>query len=191
MQKQHQDKAIHQRKVFGFRIINRFKDAEEGVAAIEFGMLALPFLMLIFAILETAVGFFAAQVFESGVDVVGRRIRTGQISSSGTGAVTATQVRDEICSKTIGLFTCADIKLDVKSYPTFPGAPLGTPTDGGGNLDPSGFGFDTGASGAIVVVRAYYEWPIFLDYLWQNISTGVSNGNRLLIATTAFQNEPF
>jgi len=188
MQKQHQKETIHVRKVLGFRIINRFKGSEDGSAAIEFGMVALPFLMLIFAILETAVGFFAAQVFESGVDVVGRRIRTGQIRSTD---VTMSEVRDEICSKTLGLFTCANIKLNVKSYPTFPGAPLTTPTNADGNLDDSAFTFDSGSSGSIVVVRAYYEWPIFLDYLWQNISSGMSNGKRLLVATTAFQNEPF
>ena len=191
MRKQHQEKVIHERRVFGFRIINRFKGSEEGSAAIEFGMVALPFLMLIFAILETAVGFFAAQVFESGVDVVGRRIRTGQVRSTGASAVTASQVRDEICSKTLGMFTCSGIKLNVKSYPTFPGTPLTTPTTAGGDLDDSAFTFDSGSSGSIVVVRAYYEWPIFLDYLWQNVSSGMSNGKRLLVATTAFQNEPF
>ncbi len=184
----HQETQISERKIFGLRIISRFKKSEDGVAAIEFGMLALPFLMLIFAILETAVGFFAAQVFESGVDTVGRRIRTGQIKSN---TVTIGQVRSEICSKTLGLFACNDIKLDIRSYPNFPGAPLTTPTDASGNLDSSAFTYNTGVAGSIIIVRAYYEWPIFLDYLWQNVSTGKSNGKRLLVATTAFQNEPF
>jgi Flp pilus assembly protein TadG len=83
--------------MFGLRISKRFGKSEDGVAAIEFGMLAIPFLMLIFAILETAIGFFAAQVFESGVDNIGREIRTGQIQSSST---TAAKVRTKICSKT-------------------------------------------------------------------------------------------
>jgi len=180
-------KKVHERKLFGLRIINRFRDSEDGVAAIEFGMLALPFLMLIFAILETAIGFFAAQVFESGVDDIGRRIRTGQVQST---TATAAEVRAEVCSKTWGLFKCSDIQLDIQTSAAFPGAPLATPRDAEGNFDASGLGFDTGAAGSIVIVRAYYEWPVFLDYLWQN-AEGLSNGKRLFVATAAFQNEPF
>ncbi len=187
MQNQHPANKVSERKLFGLRIINRFKESEDGVAAIEFGMLAVPFLMLIFAILETAIGFFAAQVFESGVDNMGRRIRTGQVQSSNT---TVTEVRNEICSKTWGLFDCDNIKLDIKTFNAFPDTPLTTPTDADGNLDDSEMAYDTGNPSEIVIVRAYYEWPIFLDYLWKDV-TGLSNGSRLLVATAAFQNEPF
>ncbi len=187
MQTKHQFKTNSRHSFFGLQTIRRFKDDEDGVAAIEFGMLALPFLMLIFAILETALGFFAAQVFESGVDTVGREIRTGQIQSDTT---TATQVRDKICAETWGLFECASIQLDVKTYVNFPDAPLTTPRDVDGNFDNSGLSFDTGSAGSTVIVRAFYEWPVFLDILWQSV-TGLSNGKRLLVATTAFQNEPF
>lgn len=187
MQKQHQVNQISERKLFGLRIIKRFNKSEDGVAAIEFGMLALPFLMLIFAILETAIGFFAAQVFESGIDSVGREIRTGQIQSTST---TAAEVRTKVCANTWGLFDCNAIQLDVKTYAVFPDTPLTTPRDADGNFDNSALGYDTGAAGSIVIIRAYYEWPIFLDYLWQNVS-GLSNGARLFVATTAFQNEPF
>ena len=187
MQNKHQLNKASTRKIFGLQTIRRFKKSEDGVAAIEFGMLALPFLMLIFAILETAIGFFAAQVFESGVDNVGREIRTGQVQSSST---TMAAVRTKICAQTWGLFDCNSIQLDVKTYAVFPDTPLVTPRDGSGNFDNSALGFNTGTPGSIVIVRAYYEWPVFLDYLWQNVS-GLSNGKRLLVATTAFQNEPF
>ncbi len=187
MQKQHQNSKLSERKLFGLRIINRFRKSEDGVAAIEFGMLIMPFLVLIFAILETALGFFAAQIFESGVDGVGREIRTGQL---GTVSSNAEAVRQKICDKTLGLFTCSDIKIDVKTYAVFPDTPLGAPRDADGNLDPAAFEFNTGCSGDIAIVRAYYEWPIFLDYMWQNVAR-LSNGARLLVATAAFQNEPF
>ncbi len=187
MQKQHQVNQVSERKLFGLRIIKRFNKSEDGTAAIEFGMTALPFLMLIFAILETAIGFFAAQVFESGIDSVGREIRTGQIQSTST---TAAEVRAKVCAKTWGLFNCDAIQLDVKTYNVFPDAPLTTPRDDEGNFENSGMTFDTGSSGSIVIIRAYYEWPIFLDVLWQGVA-GLSNGARLFVATTAFQNEPF
>ena len=187
MHNQHQVNQVSERKLFGLRLIKRFNKSEDGVAAIEFGMLALPFLMLVFAILETALGFFAAQVFESGVDSVGREIRTGQINSTST---TAAQVRTKICEKTWSLFDCNAIQIDVNTYAVFPSTPLTTPRNGAGNFDNTGLQYDTGVAGSIVIVRAYYEWPIILDYLWQNVS-GLSNGARLFVATTAFQNEPF
>ncbi len=187
MQTQHQDKNVYARRIFGLRIVNRFRKSEDGVAAIEFGMLVLPFMVLLFAIIETALGFFAAQVFEAGVDTVGRRIRTGQVVSNTT---SITEVRDEICSRTLGLFTCADIKVDVQKLDSFPDSPLSAPRDDDGNIDDSGFGFCTGQSGSIIIARVYYEWPIFLDYMWRN-STNLSNGKRVFAATTAFQNEPF
>ncbi len=173
--------------MFGLRIVNRFHKSEDGVAAIEFGMLVLPFMVLLFAIIETALGFFAAQVFEAGVDSVGRRIRTGQIVSSST---SETELRDEICSKTLALFTCADIMLDVQRLDSFPSSPPTTPKDADGNIDDSGFDFCSGVSGSIILARVYYEWPVFFDYMWRN-SSNLSNGKRVFVATTAFQNEPF
>lgn len=186
MQNKRQSGTANPKKPANIRLFRRFKRSEDGVAAIEFGMVALPFLILLFAILETAIGFFAAQVFESGVDSVGRSIRTGQSRSS---SYTLSQMKTAICGKTLGMFKCGDIQLDVRTYTTFPNAPLTTPRLNG-NLDTAAFQYDTGLPNSIVIVRAYYEWPIFLDYLWQS-SGSLSNGKRLFVATAAFKNEPF
>jgi hypothetical protein len=39
-------------------------------------------------------------------------------------------------------------------------------------------------------VRFYYEWPIYLSLLNNNLGN-LSNGSRLLVATAVFRNEPF
>ena len=49
------------------RVARRFVRQQSGVAAVEFGMIAAPFLALIFAILETSVIFFAGQALETAV----------------------------------------------------------------------------------------------------------------------------
>jgi hypothetical protein len=78
----------------------------------------------------------------------------------------------------------------VKTYTNFQDIPNDSPKDTNGNLDTSGMSYSPGGAGAITVVRAYYEWPVVLDYLWAN-SSQMSNGKRLLAATSAFRNEPF
>jgi Flp pilus assembly protein TadG len=49
------------------RLVRRFVRQQDGSAAVEFGMVALPFLGLTFAILETALVFFAGQTLETAV----------------------------------------------------------------------------------------------------------------------------
>ena len=71
---------------------------------------------------------------------------------------------------------------------TFDRIDLSVPvTDGNLNVQEN---YDPGKGGDIVVVRAYYEWPVFVRLLGNDLST-LSNGTHLLVATAAFRNEPF
>ena len=51
-------------------LVRRFVRQEDGVAAVEFALVAAPFLALIFAILETALVFFAGQALETAAGPV-------------------------------------------------------------------------------------------------------------------------
>jgi hypothetical protein len=62
--------------------------------------------------------------------------------------------------------------------------------DDDGNLDPEDFDYDDGGAGDIVVVRAYYQWPLNTDLLGLGLAN-LGNGGRLIAAATAFRNEPF
>ena len=50
--------------------------------------------------------------------------------------------------------------------------------------------YNPGGPGSIVVVRLFYQWPLFVTGLGYNISNLAGN-QRLLAATAAFRNEPF
>ena len=50
--------------------------------------------------------------------------------------------------------------------------------------------YNTGNPGDIVVVQVMYQWPIVLGPLGLNLSN-LSNGNRLLVSTAVFKNEPY
>ncbi len=67
---------------------------------------------------------------------------------------------------------------------------IGNPIDAKGNFDPTILGYSPGGPGDIVVVQLFYQWPLFVTGLGYNIAN-LSNNQRLLIATAAFQNEPY
>src|SRR5262245_15985164 len=83
------------------RLVRRFMRQQDGTAAIEFGMVALPFLGLTFAILETALVFFAGQTLETAVTDSARLIMTGQAQ---TGGWSKEDFKTAVCGKVYGLF---------------------------------------------------------------------------------------
>jgi Flp pilus assembly protein TadG len=179
------------RSTASFRtLLRRFRRNRRGSAAVEFSLVALPFFALLFAIIETAMVFFASQVLETGVQDSGRLLYTHQAQDSG---MTAAQFKQDLCNRVSVLFTCP-IDVDVRFY--LPGATI-TITDPitAGSYDPSGFVYQVPPAGsqATVVVRAFYQWPLIvtgLGYNIANIGRGSSNSKRLLAATTAFHVEP-
>jgi Flp pilus assembly protein TadG len=176
-------KRIARRRLLAFREMRRLARKEDGVAAIEFGMVAAPFLLLVFAILETAFVFFAGQTLETAVSDSARLIMTGQAQQKG---FNQSAFKDAVCEKIYGLFDCAGgVYIDVKKYNAFSGVDLSPPLDASGNFQ-NNMTYQPGCPGDIVVVRLFYKWPIYVSLL-QNMS----GGNRLLIATAAFRNEPY
>ena len=176
-------KRVARRRLLALRQMRRLARKEDGAAAVEFGMVAAPFLLLMFAILETALVFFAGQALETAVADSSRLIMTGQAQQQG---FNQSSFKEAVCAKVYGLFDCANgVHVDVKTYPAFANINLTPPLDGSGNFNPS-MSYQPGGAGDIVVVRLFYQWPIYVALL-QNMS----GNNRLLIATAAFRNEPF
>ncbi len=166
----------------------RFARNERGVTAVEFGLVATPFVALIFAILETALVFFGQQTLETATANAARLIRTGQAQQQG---FTATQFRQTICDQVLDLFNCnSGLEMDVRTYKTFDEINLAKPVDDTGHLAADDFNYVPGHGTDIVVVRVFYEWPTFSTLLGLNLGN-MADGKHLLAATAAFRNEPF
>jgi len=177
--------AIRARPRKAVRILRRFVRHQSGIAAVEFGMVAAPFLALIFAILETALIFFAGQALETAVADSGRMIMTGQAQEQG---FDQNAFKNAVCAKIYGLFDCANgIAIEVKSFPTFAAMTMPTPLDANGNFV-NNFGYQPGGPCSIVLVRLFYQWPVYVSLLGLD---NVAGGKRLLVATSAFRNEPY
>lgn len=166
---------------------SRFAKDRDGAAAIEFAMVATPFFMLLFGIIEIAMIFFASAVIEDGVAEAARDIRTGRLQSAGQ---SEQDFRAAICQRIELIADCSRLRVDVRTFENFSSSSFGAPTGPDGELDDSGFQFDPGEAGDVVVVRVFYDWQL----LGPGFVNGLSNmpGNRRLIASaTAFRNEPY
>jgi len=176
-------------KLLRIKTVRRFARGEDGIAAVEFGIVAAPFLALMFAIMETAIVFFASQTLETAVADSARLIMTGQAQSAAQHD--EAWFKQQACAKILGLFDCTKIKVDVKTYTGFSSINTAKPIDANGNLQ-TNFGYSPGTACEIVVVRLMYEWPMYVSLLGLSGSlSDLANSKRLLMATAAFRNEPF
>jgi Flp pilus assembly protein TadG len=166
----------------------RFGRSEDGGVAVEFAIVAVPFLALLFAILETAIVFFAGQLLETAVADSARLIMTGQAQTKGFNQA---QFKQEVCARIYGLFDCANgISIDVKTYQDFASVAMANPVDQDGKFVDTNFTYTPGGPGDIVVVRLFYKWPVYFSLLGFNLAD-LAGGQRLLVGTAAFRNEPY
>ena len=77
----------------------------------------------------------------------------------------------------------------MKTYSSFTSVTT-TPPITSGQLDTSNMTYDMGQPGSIVVVRLYYQWPIYVSMFSNNLAN-LNGNNRLLVATSVFRNEPY
>ncbi len=173
------------------RLISRFARAREGTTAIEFAIIATPFLMLMFGIIELGMVFMVSTTLQSATDNASRKIRTGEFQTSGAAAKTDFQAL--VCANMNWLqSTCAaKLSVDVQVFPTF------AALSGSGPANPTAFNpnntnFTLPAPSQIVLVRTYYDWNIFTPLLNAAlVNEGAGSGKRLIGAAAAFQTEPF
>lgn len=173
----------------GRKLLGRFRRDSRAATVVEFGIVALPFFLLLFAIIETLLLFFATQTIDHATNRGARLIRTGQAQALG---LTQDDFKREICNAIGGVFNCEDnLRVEVRTYDTFATIDLTPPLDENGNLQAElDFDYDPGEAGDIVVVRAFYEWPLHTNLLGLGLAN-LPNGTHLIAAATAFRNEPF
>lgn len=169
------------------RLTRRFLRKEDGAAAVEFALVATPFLALLFAIIETALVFLAGQALQTATTNAARLILTGQAQSGG---YSATTFKTAVCNNIAPLFDCKNgVYVSVQTYSSFASTSTSAPTTNG-QLNTTSLPFSMGGPNDVVVVQLYYLWPIYVSLLDANLSNQSGN-NRLLIATAVFQNEPY
>jgi Flp pilus assembly protein TadG len=165
-----------------------FAADNKGATAVEFALVAAPFLALVIALIQTFLVFFAQQLLESVVRQSARLVMTGQVQSA---QMSQAAFKQKVCDQIVILFNCNDLMVDMQVANSWSTANTGMPSlafNAAGAVTNT-WQYDPGDSGDIVVLRVMYQWPVFLGPLGFNLSN-LSNGNRLIMSSAAFQNEP-
>ena len=172
------------------KILRRFRRDRRGSAAIEFAFIAPLFFLLLFAIIETAMVFFASQVLETGTQDSARLMLTNQAQNNG---MTQSQFKTSLCNSLAAMFSCGGLYVTVKAYPAgtvIPASDLADPISSGSFVDNSTY--QSCKSGDTCMVRAFFQWPLYVTKLGYDISNITKSGSKykLLAATAAFRVEP-
>jgi Flp pilus assembly protein TadG len=168
-------------------LLRSFLAGREAATSLEFGLLAAPFVVSLFAILQTALIFFASQTLETAAASSARLIFTGQAQTQGW---SASQFKSQVCNQIHGIFDCSNgVYVDVETYPSFASVNLGVPVTNG-SFNSGALGYNPGGPGDIVMLRLYYKFPVFINLLGFNMST-LSGNLNLFAATAIFRNEPY
>ncbi|WP_245447477.1 TadE family protein [Methylobacterium sp. 17Sr1-1] len=167
----------------------------------EFALIGLPFFLLIAAITETALAFFAGQVLDNAVSGAARQLYTGQFQAARaadpppppdttTQQVALRKFKDAICASRVAIFSCNTIKVDVLALADGASFTPASPVDAGARSWRSDFGtrYQKPGPSQIVIVQAAAEFPVFFGFLNPHTLT---NGRRVLQSTVAFRTEPF
>jgi Flp pilus assembly protein TadG len=116
-----------------------FRKKEDGATAVEFALVAMPFIGLTMAILELGIYFLASRFMEDAVFRAGREVMTNQGSTA----------------------NCGDLVSKVKNQ-------LPTLISSGNNVGGTGApvastatGCSMGGPGSIILLTARYDYPFF------------------------------
>lgn len=194
------------------RIIRRFRKNQDGATAVEFAMVGVPFLGLLFAIFETAFIFFVTEALESAVADSARLIMTNQIVVNQYS--NADDFRQKVFCPASGtpkvtvpsFITCANLIVDIQALSS-------------GTIDFSGYSglsstfytsatkYCIGSGGDVVVMRVVYPMPVYLNLIAATqvggairfsggqvsftSADGTSGMKHILTGTAVFRNEPY
>jgi Flp pilus assembly protein TadG len=156
-------------------LLRRFGKRQEGAAAVEFALVALPFFGLVIAVIELAVYFFAARFLEDGLFNASRKVLTNRLDTASICTTFPAAVKQELAA----WFSPSKLTITVTPLTSFSAT--------GTAVDLAGGGCTFGASGQTMVIRASYAYP-FQGFRFVAGGTAMGKGYALT-AATAFQVE--
>ena len=168
------------------RRLGDFIRDRKGSAAIEFAILALPFMVLIFAIIEIAVMYLVDSGLDSALHRAVRQVRVGTAKNA---SWTVTEFKNAVCSDLSYSFSCSKslkvralVVTDMNSIDRISGI-------SNGSLSVTE-NFNIGGSGDYVLIQAFLPWdPVIKLYSFS--TTRLADGSYVLGSSELFRNEPF
>ena len=153
------------------RPIRRFIKSPDGATAVEFAIVAFPFIYVLGTICETGLMLFTEYAMQNAVQQAAREIRTGQVTDgSGTTKKTAAEFKTEICKQITSLIDCAGkVTVYTNSSTTFASltAAIADPLSIGEQADGTYTStvYTPGGAKASGVVIATYDWKFAFPFM--------------------------
>lgn len=150
-------------------------------------MIAPVFFLLLFAIMEIGIIFFAQSTLQHATEIVGRLIRTGQVQGQ---SLTQSQVRQIVCNNAAPIIPCdSNLYVDVEAFTNFNTIIFSPPLGPDGTMNPMNT-FQPGTACNVVLVRSFYAWNVFTPVLTPFLRN-MANNKHLIYSASAFRNEPY
>lgn len=166
--------------------ITCWKNNQDGVTAVEFALVGIPFILMVIGIIEMALMFASQSLLEASVAQGAREIRTGAVQQGGGDDL----FRDTVCDYASVFIACDDLQYQVVAIDSFQEAEdFPDPEfDDEGNLQDQSF--DAGGVNDIVMIRVAYRY-IVKTPMMQLLLTNNDDGSRILLSTVVLQSEPY
>jgi pilus assembly protein Flp/PilA len=177
----------------------RFGQNRSAVVALEFGILAIPFLVLALGTIEIGYDFYVQAELDNAVQIAARGVQVGS-SVRGASQSLSSYVQQSVCPALSGGLNCASLYVSITAIPSGSGQnyasylnahplTLAAVTNAKTNV------VCTGTAGQLMLVRAFYLSPTFLGLLVPGLSvpSPVSPSVRVhaSFASAGFVNEQF
>lgn len=191
--------AVRMKRIGAFG--QRFRKSREGVTAVEFGLVALPFLLFVLGIMAVGLQFFTINALDNAVETAARKIRTGEAQRAG---MTLGEFKELVCDSGghyIGS-NCEHVYVHVQSASNW-AAIEPTACAAGGSMTPQSnttadLADSSGGAEQVVLVTVCYDWrlPItfpYLQYMMMRPADGVplNSGGSLIQSAATFRTEPY
>jgi hypothetical protein len=167
---------------------------DEGAAAIEFAIVAIPFFMFVMGTIGVGLYFFTTNALEHGVESASRKIRTGEAQK---GSLTVGDFKELVCGAAGSYIDCDKLSVLVQNAPTWSDLDPQPCVDGDGMAAATGSPGDviadyTGGASSVVLVTLCYQWDLAQSFDFLKLGAGpAGSGAAVLQAATAFRVEPY
>lgn len=170
-------------------LLRMWRADRSGSTAVEFGIVAMPFLMLLFGTIGVALFFFTTFALENALERAARLIRTGEAQQA---AMTDVQFKAKVCENVPAFADCQNkLLVNVKSYAEPDQTPAVNASEclSNGSLT-SVATYSPGTASQVVLVTLCFEWEFSKIIPFINFGN-MNGGSRLIQAATVFRTEPY
>ncbi|MBA4131234.1 MAG: hypothetical protein C0519_07395 [Hyphomicrobium sp.] len=182
-------------------LLGLFKQNQDGVTAVEFGLVAAPFLAFVLGIMAIGLQFFTINTLDQAVEKASRKIRTGQAQRAN---MTLGDFKNLVCESGGSYLQrdCNNIYIHVQNSGDWSDiTPTACATNGQMTTQANTTGAVSDSAGGgsqVVLVTVCYDWTMplklpYLQYILMRPADGVPlvSGGSLIQSVATFRSENF